>query len=97
MSSNRRMWSWPARGWAGIALAACAAWLLVQNALLLVWFSRDHLAPVFVVARALVKVGAHLVAELWMLPVAVMLGVVLALSSGGVNRGREDSREVSRV
>ena len=97
MSNSRRMPTAPARRWAGIALAACAAWLVLQNALILVWFSREHLAPVLVVARVLVKVGAHLVAELWMLPAAVILGVALALSSGGANRGREDSREVSRA
>lgn len=78
-----------------LALAATAVWLLLQNSLLLVWLSSQHLPPVFVVMRALVRVGLHLITDLWMLPVAVILGVALALSSGVRNEG--GAREVSRV
>ena len=77
----------PARGRphaAVVALVACAAWLLLQNSLLLVWLSSQHVAPFFVVARALARVGMHLAAEFWMLPAAVVLGVALALT--GVER-----------
>ena len=87
----------PRHRWGLIALTGCAAWLLLQNSLLLVWLSSRHLEPVFVVARALVRVGVHLAANLWMLPAAVFLGVALALSSGAENRGGEKSGEVSHV
>ena len=63
-----------------LALVACAAWLLLQNSLLLVWLSSQHVEPLFVVARALTRVGLHLAAEFWMLPAAVVLGVALALT-----------------
>ena len=63
-----------------VALVACAAWLLLQNSLILVWLSSQHVAPLFVVARALARVGLHLAAEFWMLPAAVVLGVALALT-----------------
>ena len=77
-----------------VALVACAAWLLLQNSLLLIWLSSEHAAPLFVVARALARVGMHLAAEFWMLPAAVVLGVALALTGAE----REDHRtEVSHV
>ena len=97
MSRQASASSRPRRRWGPVALAGCAAWLLLQNSLLLVWISSRHLEPVFVVARALVRVGVHLAANLWMLPAAVILGVALALSSGEGSRGREESREVSHV
>ena len=67
-----------------VALVACATWLLLQNSLLLLWLSSQHVAPLFVVMRALTRVGMHLAAEFWMLPAAVVLGVALALT--GVER-----------
>lgn len=96
MAEHRDGSSWPVRRGTLLALAALAVWLLLQNSLLLVWFSSQHLAPVFVVMRALVRVGFHLASDLWMLPVAVMLGVALALSSGERRDGAR-AREVSRV
>ncbi|MEO5617840.1 MAG: hypothetical protein ABIS67_08710 [Candidatus Eisenbacteria bacterium] len=82
--------------WTVLALAGVAVWLVLQNSLLLVWFSSQHVEPVFVVARALLRVGLHLAADLWMIPAAVVLGVALALSGGGRKVG-EGSQEVSRV
>jgi uncharacterized Tic20 family protein len=78
-----------------VALVACSAWLLLQNSLLLVWLSSRHLEPVFVVARALARVGFHLAACFWMLPAAVVLGVALALT-GGEHRPDENP-EISHV
>lgn len=69
-----------ARRWTLIALAACVVWLLVQNSLILVWLSSQHLEPAFVVARALTRVGLRLAADWWMVPPAVILGVALALT-----------------
>ncbi len=77
------------------ALVACATWLLLQNSLLLVWLSSRHLEPVFVVARALARVGFHLAADFWMLPAAVVLGVALALT-GGEHR-TDEKTEISHV
>jgi len=79
-----------------LAFAICAAWLLLENSLLVLWISSQRLQPVFVVARALVKVGAHLFADLWMLPAAAALGAALAISSGE-RPARKDSREVSHA
>jgi len=78
-----------------VALAACAAWLLLQNSLLLVWLSSRHLEPLFVVARALARVGFHLAADFWMLPAAVVLGVALALTGG--EHGAEEKARVPHV
>ena len=77
-----------------IALVACAAWLLLQNSLLLVWLSSQHVAPLFVVARALTRVGLHLAAEFWMLPAAVVLGVALALTGGEREDRKADRKSV---
>jgi len=82
-------------GLPALALAACALWLLLQNSLLLLWFTGPKLAPAFVVMRAIVRVGLHLLADWWMLPAAVVLGVALALSDGG--RPRVRVRGVSHV
>jgi hypothetical protein len=65
-----------------LAFIACAAWLLLQNSLLLLWLSSQHVVPLFVVARALARVGVRLAAEFWMFPAAVVLGVALALTGG---------------
>ena len=83
--------------WGLIALGGCVSWLLLQNSLLLVWLSRQHLEPFFTVARDLLRVALHVASDLWMLPVAVFLGVALALSSGEDGRRRNPDREVSRV
>lgn len=96
MARNRWNGGRPVSRWSVLALAAVGVWLLLQNSLLLLWFSSQHLEPVFVVARAMLRVGLHLAADLWMLPAAVVLGVALALSSGGRPNG-EGEREVSRV
>jgi len=80
-----------------IALAICAVWLLLQNSLLVVWLSSQHLEPAFVVARALVKVGAHLLAQLWMVPAAAALGAALAISSSERDARSRDPREVSHA
>ena len=94
--SNERVDS-PATGrWSLVALACCSVWLLLQNSLLLVWIWSEELAPLFVVARAIARVTMHLAAELWMLPVAVMLGVALALTSGE-RRESPGVQEVSHV
>jgi hypothetical protein len=96
VASDRSIATRPLSRWTLAALAGVAVWLVLQNSLLLVWFSSQHLEPVFVVARALVRVGLHLAADLWMIPATVVLGVALALSGGERNDG-EGSREVSRV
>lgn len=80
-----------------LALAVCLAWLLVQNSILVLWFSQSYLGVAFTVIRALLKVGAHLVGELWMLPVAVLLGVALALSTSGREDAPRTNREVSHA
>jgi hypothetical protein len=80
-----------------VALAICIAWLLFQNSLLVLWLSSQHLQPWFVAARALVKVGAHLFANLWMLPAAAALGAALAISSGERQSRSKDSHEVSHA
>ncbi|HTO90877.1 MAG TPA: hypothetical protein VMJ70_07055 [Candidatus Sulfotelmatobacter sp.] len=80
-----------------LALVICAAWLLLQNSLLLIWVSSPHLEPAFVVARALIKVGAHLFAQLWMLPAAMVLGAALALSNGESHDAARKRREVSHA
>ena len=71
------------------------AWLSSRDLSPLAWLSSQDLSPLFVVARAIVRVSMRLAAELWMLPVAVMLGVALAL--GGERRSQSDVREVSHV
>ena len=96
MARERSLAPRPMSRWTLAALAGLAVWLVLQNSLLLVWFSSQHLEPVFVMARALVRVGLHLAADLWMIPAAVVLGVALALS-GGERSGGEGAQEVSRV
>lgn len=96
MASEGSIATRPLSRWTLAALAGVAVWLVLQNSLLLMWFSSQHLEPVFVVARALVRVGLHLAADLWMIPAAVVLGVALALSGGERSDG-EGAQEVSRV
>ena len=80
-----------------MALVGCVAWLLVQNSILLAWWSREYAGTVVVIARALLKVGATLASEWWMLPVAVILGVALALTGSARTRDGEKARGVSHV
>lgn len=80
-----------------VALVCCAVWLLVQNALLAAWLSSRHLTPLFIVVRALFKVGLHFAAQLWMLPVAALLGVALALSTGERHDGRSKRKGISHA
>ena len=88
--------STPFGRWSLVALGAISVWLLLQNSLLLVWMTSQHFEPYFVVARALARVGLHLAAQLWMLPVAVVLGVALALT-GGERDPAERAQGVSHV
>ena len=97
MSSVRRMLGRGTRRWTLLALVACVAWLLVQNSILLAWWSRQYAGTVVVIARALLKVGATLAAEWWMLPLAVFLGVALALSGRARTHDGENARGVSHV
>ena len=78
-----------------LTLLACASWLLLQNSLLLIWLSSQHLEPLIVVTRVLVRVGWHFAADFWMLAAVVVLGVALALS--GVERGAEPRAGVFHV
>ena len=80
-----------------LALVVCAAWLLLQNSLLLVWLSSQRLEPVFVVIRALIKVGAHMFAQMWMLPAALAVGAALALSDTHRDEGAGKRHEVSHA
>ena len=80
-----------------LALAVCAVWLLVQNSLLAVWLSSQHLGPFFTVMKALVRVGIHFAADLWMLPAAGLLGVALALSTGERQDGARERKGVSHA
>src|SRR5258708_2065284 len=97
MSRTQAITRWAGRRWRVAALAGCVVWLLLQNSILLAWYSSQYLGPALVVLRALARVGAHLVAQLWMLPVAVILGVALALSAGSRQHDGERVRRVSHV
>jgi len=91
---SRRLPRLPRGAWLVVAVAL--VWIAFQNSILLLWFSSGHLEPMFVVARAIARVGMHLAADYWMIPAAVFLGVALALT--GVPQGDESrTREVRRV
>jgi hypothetical protein len=97
MSSSPRVSATAANRVRDVALIACTVWLLVQNSVLAVWLSSQHLTPLFVVARALLKVGLHLAGQLWMLPVVALLGVALALSTGERHDAGPKRKEVSHA
>jgi hypothetical protein len=79
------------------ALIVSVGWLLVQNSLLVMWLSSQHLGPWLTVARALFKVGLHFAAHLWILPAAAVLGVALALSTGERQDARREGRGISHA
>ncbi len=80
-----------------LALAGVTMWLAVQNSMLVMWFLRDRLDWAPVVARALVRVGLHLLSDLWLLPLAVLVGAALALSGPSSSGRRPRPTEVSRA
>jgi hypothetical protein len=79
------------------ALIVSVGWLLVQNSLLAVWLSSQHLGPWLTVARALLRVGMHFAAQFWVLPVAAVLGVALALSTGERQDAGREGRGASHA
>lgn len=80
-----------------LVLVTCAVWLLVQNSLLAAWLTSQHAEPLFVVARALIRVGIHLAGQFWMLPAAALLGVALALSTGERQDAERAPREITHA
>ena len=97
MRSSLRISPAAARRLRDAALVTCAVWLLVQNSLLAVWLSSQHLTPLFTVLRALFKIGIHVAANFWVLPVAGLLGVALALSTGERQDARRPRKGVSHA
>jgi hypothetical protein len=93
-SSTRAVASWRARD---LVLLICALWLVVQNTLLAAWLTSQHFGPILVAARILLRVGVRLAAEFWMLPLAALLGVALALSTGERQDADRASREISHA
>ncbi len=81
-----------------VALAACAVWLVLENAALLT-FIPWHVAPeVTVVGAALYKVAFWFGVRLWVfLATALMVGALWAYSARGTRmQGNMAGREVRR-
>ena len=97
MASERAMLGRVTRRWTMLALIGCVAWLLVQNSILLAWWSQQYVGSALVIVRALLKVGASLASDWWMVPVAVILGIALALSGSPRSREEENIRGISHV
>jgi hypothetical protein len=72
-------------------LTLCAAWLIVQNALLLLLVAWAGPQSSLAVGRALVRVGVALLTHAWWLPLAT-LAVVLLFAHSLRAEGRREVR-----
>jgi hypothetical protein len=71
-------------------LGLCAAWLIVQNAVLfavVAWAGPDS---AIAVGRALVRIGLALLAHAWWLPLVTLAALLLA--ANGLRDGRREVR-----
>jgi len=74
-----------------VMLLLCAAWLIVQNAVLfaVIAWAGPHAAVAM--GRALVKVGFALLGQAWWVPLAT-LSVLFLVASGVRSEGRREVR-----
>ena len=74
-----------------VMLLLCAAWLIVQNAVLFAVIAWAGPQSAVTMGRALVKVGLALLEQAWWVPLAT-LSVLLLIARGVRSEGRREVR-----
>ncbi|HTR98032.1 MAG TPA: hypothetical protein VMH61_09025 [Candidatus Acidoferrales bacterium] len=70
------------------ALATCAAWLVVQNAVLLAAFSTMRPDAAWHAAGSVLRAALAVMAPLWLIPLILLAGGAIALAARAVPAAR---------
>ncbi len=77
-----------------VALALCAAWLVVQNSLLFAFLLRGRLPVLLGAVRAMVAAALHVIGPMWVIGAASLLGWALSTYLARGNHGMGSAEEM---